>query len=57
MFEDDNNVVTKDANWNILKDWDSVIAIKDLKWKWVKIKSVPSNPSYREHRQARQALG
>jgi alkylphosphonate utilization operon protein PhnA len=30
----EENIVTKDANWNILADWDTVIAIKDLKVKW-----------------------
>jgi protein PhnA len=28
----------KDCNGNILVDGDTVIAIKDLKWKWVNIK-------------------
>jgi len=32
----EQNVV--DANWNILHEWDSVIAIKDIKWKWINIK-------------------
>lgn len=30
----EENIVIKDANWNILSDWDTVIAIKDLKVKW-----------------------
>lgn len=30
----EENIITKDANWNILSDWDTVIAIKDLKVKW-----------------------
>lgn len=30
----EENIVTKDANWNILSDGDTVIAIKDLKVKW-----------------------
>ena len=36
--QDNNNVITKDVNWNELQTWDTVIAIKDLKWKWVNIK-------------------
>lgn len=32
--EDESPIVVKDANWNILQDWDTVIAIKDLKVKW-----------------------
>jgi alkylphosphonate utilization operon protein PhnA len=37
---DDNNdeIIQKDANWNILQAGDTVIAIKDLNWKWVNIK-------------------
>lgn len=27
-------IIIKDANWNILANWDTVIAIKDLKVKW-----------------------
>lgn len=27
-------LVVKDCNWNILNDWDTVVAIKDLKVKW-----------------------
>lgn len=27
-------MATKDSNWNELKAWDTVIAIKDLKVKW-----------------------
>lgn len=33
-FDDSTDLVVKDANWNILKDWDTVIAIKDIKVKW-----------------------
>lgn len=29
-----DEIVQKDANWNILADGDTVIAIKDLKVKW-----------------------
>lgn len=32
--EDNTNLEVKDCNWNILQDWDIVIAIKDLKVKW-----------------------
>ncbi|EKE26832.1 MAG: hypothetical protein ACD_4C00138G0021 [uncultured bacterium (gcode 4)] len=34
-FQEDNNIelVVKDCNWNILKSWDTVMAIKDLKVK------------------------
>ena len=32
----EEEIVVKDANWNILKEGDSVIAIKDLKVKWAK---------------------
>ncbi len=31
---DEETLVVKDANWNILQDWDTVIAIKDIKVKW-----------------------
>jgi protein PhnA len=34
--EDEDTIVVKDANWNILKEWDTVAAIKDLKVKWMK---------------------
>lgn len=27
-------IEVKDCNWNILSQWDTVIAIKDLKVKW-----------------------
>ncbi len=35
-FKDDEDevIVTKDANWVVLAEWDTVIAIKDLKVKW-----------------------
>ena len=36
--EEEEQMIVKDANWNILHEWDSVIAIKDIKWKWVNIK-------------------
>ncbi len=29
-----DEIIIKDANWNILSNWDTVIAIKDLKVKW-----------------------
>lgn len=32
--EDETNLIVKDCNWNVLQDWDSVVAIKDLKVKW-----------------------
>ena len=28
--------IIKDANWNILQEWDTVVAIKDLQVKWAK---------------------
>lgn len=31
-----NDINTKDSNWNILNNWDTIIAIKDLKVKWDK---------------------
>jgi len=37
--DDNNNLVFKDANWTILAEWDTVIAIKDLAVKgWKNIK-------------------
>ena len=33
---DEEQIVIKDANGNILADWDTVVAIKDLKVKWAK---------------------
>lgn len=32
----DEQITVKDANWNILSEWDSVAAIKDLAVKWAK---------------------
>lgn len=32
--EINSELVVKDCNWNILADWDTVMAIKDLKVKW-----------------------
>lgn len=33
--EDDNtDIIVKDCNWNILQNWDTVVAIKDIKVKW-----------------------
>lgn len=29
----DDEIIVKDANWNILQNWDTVVAIKDLKVK------------------------
>lgn len=29
-----DELIIKDANWNILNNWDTIIAIKDLKVKW-----------------------
>ena len=34
--DDEDTIIVKDANWNILKEWDTVAAIKDLKVKWSK---------------------
>ena len=34
MEEIIDEIIQKDANWNVLADWDTVIAIKDLKVKW-----------------------
>lgn len=33
-ISEDEKLVVKDTNWNILQDWDTVIAIKDIKVKW-----------------------
>lgn len=30
----EEEIIVKDANWNILKDWDTVVSIKDIKVKW-----------------------
>ncbi len=30
----EDTIIVKDANWQVLSNWDSVIAIKDLKVKW-----------------------
>ncbi len=32
--QDENELLVKDANWNILQEWDTVVAIKDIKVKW-----------------------
>jgi alkylphosphonate utilization operon protein PhnA len=32
--QDEQQIVVKDANWNVLQEWDTVAAIKDLKVKW-----------------------
>ena len=34
--EDEEQIIVKDANGNILQDGDTVVAIKDLKVKWAK---------------------
>ena len=34
--DDEEQIIVKDANWNILQEGDSVVAIKDLKVKWAK---------------------
>ncbi len=31
--DEEEKIIVKDCNWNILQDWDSVAAIKDLKVK------------------------
>lgn len=33
-IEQEEEIIVRDANGNILKDWDTVIAIKDLAVKW-----------------------
>ena len=30
----EEEIIVKDSNWNILKDWDTVVSIKDIKVKW-----------------------
>lgn len=32
----EEELIVKDANWNTLTEWDTVVAIKDLKVKWTK---------------------
>lgn len=32
--DDEDELIFKDANWNILSEWDTVAAIKDIKVKW-----------------------
>jgi len=34
--DEEETLIVKDANWNILKEGDTVAAIKDLKVKWAK---------------------
>jgi alkylphosphonate utilization operon protein PhnA len=34
--QNEEKIIQKDANWNILQEWDTVAAIKDLKVKWSK---------------------
>ena len=34
--EEETTLVVKDCNWNPLSDWDTVIAIKNIKVKWAK---------------------
>jgi protein PhnA len=34
--DEEEQIIQKDANGNILSDWDTVVAIKDLKVKWAK---------------------
>ncbi len=34
--QNEDEMIVKDANGNILSEWDTVIAIKDLKVKWTK---------------------
>lgn len=31
--QNEDKIITKDSNWNILADWDNVVAIKDIKVK------------------------
>lgn len=32
--EEETTLIVKDCNGNILQDWDTVVAIKDIKVKW-----------------------
>jgi uncharacterized Zn ribbon protein len=32
--EEASEIIVKDSNWTVLSDWDTVVAIKDLKVKW-----------------------
>ena len=32
--DNEEQIIVKDANGNILQEWDTVVAIKDLKVKW-----------------------
>ncbi len=34
VSDEEEQLIVKDANWNILQEGDTVIAIKDLKVKW-----------------------
>lgn len=34
LDEEEVALVVKDCNWNILQNWDTVIATKDIKVKW-----------------------
>lgn len=34
ISKEDEKIIVKDSNWNILQEWDTVVAIKDLKVKW-----------------------
>ena len=34
--DEEEQLIFKDANWNILSEWDTVAAIKDIKVKWAK---------------------
>ena len=34
--DEEETIIVKDANWNILQEGDTVAAIKDLKVKWAK---------------------
>jgi len=34
--DEEENLIFKDANWNILSEWDTIAAIKDIKVKWAK---------------------
>ena len=43
--DENDEMIVKDANWTILKDWDTVIAIKDLNTQvkvkqWEKFKNI-----------------
>ena len=34
--DEEETLVFKDAHWNLLSEWDTIAAIKDIKVKWAK---------------------